>query len=150
MTRRDASTMPRFTTSSARSRGVQWVTRRSHSSGSSQATLVIWATSSAVKVGGAPDRGRSAKTSSNKLEKSLVPSSFASASRNRLGASAHRVRQRRTRCRSTWRTLPISSLFMPSAAKRMMRERSTSRAGVSARLRTHRLKSELCLSDRVI
>ena len=57
-----AATIPRFTASSANSRGVQWSIGRSDTAGGSQATATIAHTCSGVHLAGAPDRGSSART----------------------------------------------------------------------------------------
>src|SRR5207249_723164 len=51
------SISPRLRTSSATSRGVQWLTGRPDAAGSSHATATIWTICSAVKVAGVPERG---------------------------------------------------------------------------------------------
>ena len=66
------STMPRVMTSSASSRGVQWVTGRPLSPGGSQATAMICTNCSAVKVAGAPGRLSSARTASISVDRSLA------------------------------------------------------------------------------
>jgi hypothetical protein len=61
------ATMPRFWTSSASSRLVQWLIGRPDCSGGSQATAMIWTICSGLKVAGFPGRGASSRISSTSL-----------------------------------------------------------------------------------
>jgi len=144
------STMPRLMTSSASSCGVQCVTGRSLSSGGSQATAMICVSCSAVKVGGPPWRGSSARSSWSNLARSLSLAPSCSAVARRCSPLAQRVRHRRTRWRSTPRRRPCSSLLSPAADIRTMALRSTSRAGVSALFLRHRSRMARCRPETAI
>jgi hypothetical protein len=122
------STIPRLRTSSATSRGVQWLTGRPESAGASHATATIWTICSAVKVAGVPERGESVKASTITVVRplSLLPSASICSS---LEARAHhRLHHNctvpRLRCiwRMTWQWVaPVSR------AKRILARRT--RAG---------------------
>lgn len=119
------ATMPRLRTSSATSRGVQWLTGRPESVGSSHATATIWTICSAVKVAGVPGRGGSVKAATIMVQSVLsLPSSASSCAR--LGAKAsHRWRHARTvpRLRGIWR-LTWHSLAPVSSANRLLARRT--------------------------
>jgi hypothetical protein len=68
--------MPRLTTSSANSGGVQWVTGRPLAPGPSQATARIRVTCSAVNLPGEPLRGQSFSTASIAREGGFLLAAF--------------------------------------------------------------------------
>jgi hypothetical protein len=117
--------MPRLLTSSANSRGLQWLTGRPLCSGDSQATAISWQICSAVYVAGRPARGSSAKTSSI-----AVRNSFAAPSRSIPPSWATACFQRPRHNRTVSLLLPsaaaIAAFRTPSAALRTMVARSTS------------------------
>jgi hypothetical protein len=127
------STIPRLRTSSATSRGVQWLTGRPESAGSSHATATSWTICSAGKVAGVPERGESVEAStligvstfSGPPSASICSSLGARASQRwRHGCTVPRLRRI---WRVTWHWLaPVSS------AQRILARR-TSRWGLVCR-----------------
>ncbi len=91
--------MPRWTTSSASSRGVQCGTGRPDWSGGSQATARIRAIGSAVNLPPHPARGKSPSTSST-ASRNAEGFSTHSITTNRSNAFFQRFRQMPTPCRS--------------------------------------------------
>ena len=154
------STMLRCITSSASSLGVQWVTGRPLSSGTSQATPMICVSCSAVNVEGVPGRSWSANSADNSWVRSFSLTPSCSTAARRASFSAQRILQRRTRCRSMLRRRPCSELLIPAADIWMSRDRSTRRYGVPAWFRVRlsscsltplvRDQNSLILPDRVV
>jgi hypothetical protein len=129
-----SSTIPRFMASSASSRRLQCVTGLPDSSeGASHARATIWQTCSGVKVGGAPLRGRSAKTSSSMHRLSVLSPASSCAARRRCVPSNQALRHKRAVSRLSPSSLAICSLLAPSAAARTMRARRASLWVVVAR-----------------
>jgi len=115
--------MPRFITSSAISRLVQWLMGRPESSGCSQAMASILHRWSVVILGGAPGRGKSSRRSSTL--KSFRAMGW------RIN---HRWRQRRAVLTLIPSSLAICELFLPSAAAKMIRARRAICCGALCRL----------------
>lgn len=140
--------MPRLTASSASSRGVQWLTGRPETAGSSHAIATISTTCSAVKVAGAPERGLSARTFSMSSAKALSSPSASTASRAGA-ASSHRWRQLCTIPRSLSRRYATCSLLLLTLASSSILARLTSRCGLLRR-RTICSRIARCRSVRQI
>src|SRR6266498_891924 len=130
------STMPLLMASRASSGGVQCDTGTPLSAGDSHASAMIPVICSGVNFGGAPHRSSSVRIPMMSFSRSLSDAPRFSAATSARRALAHRWRQRRTRCRSIPSSSAWSSFPRPSADRRMMRHRSTSRCGaVLARAR---------------
>jgi hypothetical protein len=130
---------------SASSCGVQCVTGRPDSCGSSQATAMIWPVCSGSNVLSAPGRGSSGSTCSidSANPSSSIPSSSAS---NKAGAAAaHRSRQMGAVVRWMFKPWPTWVLLAPSAASNTMSHRRTSRWGLVSR-RASRSRISRCLT----
>ena len=139
-------TMPRLTASRAKSGGVQWLMGSPLSLGVSQANAIRSVTCSGVNVVGPPGRCRSDNTSRTNRSRSLSDAPCFSAAARRPCASAHRLRQRRTRCRSTRNRLACSKLAIPSADITTIRARSARPRGVQ-RARSIFSRIARCRSD---
>lgn len=137
--------MPHLIASSASSWGVQCVTGRPDSWGSSQATAMIWAICSGSNTLGAPGRGSSASTCSINSANLLSSTPSPSASSKAGAAAAHRSRQMRTVPRSRFKRSPTWVLLAPSAASNTMLHRRTSRWELVSR-RVSRSRISRCLT----
>ena len=140
--------MPRLTTSSANSVGVQCVTGRSDSAGGSQATTMIWHSCSAVNVAGAPGRGWSAKAACTRPLSSFSSLS-ASAAASPSAALNHRLHHWLTVCQCSPSSSAMCCLRAPAAACKMILARVTNHCGLFAR-RTNCSNIVRCRSLNVI
>src|SRR5437879_5963213 len=114
------ATMPCAITSSAISRPVQWLIGRSL--GCAQASAIIWQVCSAVICAGRPEREVS-------WSRSLTERS----SKATVCKPIQRILQQRTVSAFTPNSLPMCALFLPWAAAKIMRPRSTICWGVLCR-----------------
>ena len=114
-------TIPRWTASSASSRGVQWAIGRPNASGGSQASARIWQTCSGLKVAGLPERDSSPKMSPITTSTAASPPSTSAANRASCRARHSRLVSRVT---PTARHTTVGC-FPPTSA-RMILARSTS------------------------
>ena len=119
-------TMLRLIASRANSGGVQWLTGSPLSLGFSQASAMRSVTCSGVNVVGPPGRGRSESTSQISRPRSASDAPCFSAALSRGSACTHRLRQRRTRCRSIPNRLAWCQLGSAVADVSTMRTRSLS------------------------
>lgn len=143
------ATICRCIASSASSRLVQCVTGRPHSWGLfSQAMATIWQSCSAVKVGGAPQRGRSSSSSTIfSVQIDLLQSVPLAA--HCSWAAAKRTRQRRARSRWHESCRAMAAFSSPSAAARITFARMTIACGQClCRTRPSRISS--CISVKTI
>jgi len=136
------STMPRLTASRASSAGVQWLTGSSLLLGFSHASAMMSVTCSGEKLVGLPGRGRSDSTSRISRLRSASDAPCCSAMRRRLSVATHRLRQRRTRWRSTPYRLAWCSLGSALAEVSTNRTRSLNPPGV---LRARAISSRIVL-----
>ncbi len=137
--------------SSASSRGVQWLIGRPASDGGVQAKAMIRQSCSGVNVGGAPDRGASARaprTTAWSARSSPAPPSSSAAS-SPSWASAQRRRQAWTRGRVTPNSIAIRRLLVPSDAASTTRARVATPCGLVL-ARTTCSSTRLCRSVTLI